>query len=91
MLNCSLALLHVPIFRLREGATRCNINGTTNTDFSPTEDVPNDPHTEIRSFLISAETGLKGSYYVQFYNGFPFNTICDKDEPEIPSPSINFI
>ncbi|MFM2201470.1 MAG: hypothetical protein RL040_670 [Bacteroidota bacterium] len=83
-------LLHFPELNGLQ-ATRWEINGTTIIDSNPTVNIPYNQEYEIEVFFTHTETGLEGSYFVQFDNGFPFNTICDKDEPFIDAPSINFI
>jgi hypothetical protein len=72
-------------------ATHWEINGTTFSDSSLTINIPYNQSYEIEIFYTHNETGLEGSYSIQFDNGFPSGLPCDENSMHLIAPHIQLI
>jgi hypothetical protein len=72
-------------------ATRWEINGTVFTESEIEVTVPYEQPYEIEIYYTHNETGLEGSYSLEFDNGFPAGMPCAESEPILTAPHIQVI
>jgi hypothetical protein len=72
-------------------ATRWEIDGVTYTESVMTMSFAYNQPYEIKIFYTHNETGLEGSYTLQFDKGFPAGVPCEENETILTSPHIQLI